>query len=87
MVFKADYLLMGGKFARVLFLRDYASYIKDSMISELSDFPRNMVISIDILPIPTDEAVKEVQSRILGIETDISRWQQRQNAKANFSVT
>ena len=57
------------------------------MISELSDFSRNMVISIDILPIPTDEAVKEVQSRILGIETDISRWQQRQNAKANFSAS
>lgn len=87
MVFKADHFLMGGKYARVLFLRDYASYIKDNMISELSDFSRNMVISIDILPIPTDEAVKEVQSRILGIETDISRWQQRQNAKANFSAS
>ena len=45
------------------------------------------MLSIDILPIPTDEAVKEVQSRILGIESDITRWQQRQNDKNNFTAT
>lgn len=30
------------------------------MISDLSDFSRNLMLSIDILPIPTDEAVKEM---------------------------
>jgi hypothetical protein len=47
---------------------------------------RNLMLSIDILPIPTDEAVREIQSRILGIETDITRWQQRQNDKNNFTA-
>ena len=78
---------MGDKVGRVLFLKDYASYIKDEMIADLSDFPRNLMLSIDILPIPTDEAVREVQSRILGIETDITRWQQRQNDKNNFTAS
>lgn len=85
--FKADYFEMGGKYGRVLFLRDYASYIKDELISNLSDFPRNLMISIDILPIPTDEAIKEVQSRILGVESDITRWQQKQNSNNNFTAT
>lgn len=85
--FKADYFEMGGKFGRVLFLKEFASYVSDELIASLSDFSRSMVISIDILPIPTDEAVKEVQSRILGVETDITRWQQRQNAKNNFTAT
>ncbi|WP_303438309.1 VirB4-like conjugal transfer ATPase, CD1110 family, partial [uncultured Oscillibacter sp.] len=85
--FKKDYFVMGDKFGRVLFLKEYASYIKDSMISDLSDFSRNLMLSIDILPIPTDEAVKEIQGRILGIETDITRWQQRQNDKNNFTAT
>lgn len=87
MRFRAGYFEMGDKVGRVLFLKDYASYIKDSMISDLSDFSRNLMLSIDILPIPTDEAVKEIQSRILGIETDITRWQQRQNDKNNFTAT
>lgn len=87
MRFKAGHFEMGGRFGRVLFLKDYASYIKDEMIADLSDFPRNLVISIDVLPVPTDEAVKEIQGRILGVETDITRWQQRQNAKNNFTAT
>ena len=44
------------------------------------------MLSIDILPIPTDEAVKEVQSRILGVESDITRWQQKQNSSNNFTA-
>ena len=85
--FKAGYFEMGDKVGRVLFLKDYASYIEDDMISDLSDFPRSLMLSIDILPIPTDEAVREIQGRILGVETDITRWQQRQNDKNNFTAT
>ena len=77
--FKSDYFRMGDKYGRVIFLKDLASFIKDSMVSEITDFSRNLMFSIDILPIPTDEAVKEVQKKILGIETDITRWQQKQN--------
>ena len=32
----SDYLKLGGKFCRVLFLKDYASYIKDNMVTELT---------------------------------------------------
>lgn len=52
-----DYLKLGEKYCRVLFLKDYASYIKDSMVSELTELNRNMMLSIDIIPIPTDEAI------------------------------
>ena len=51
----SDYLKLGGKFCRVLFLKDYASYIKDNMVTELTDFNRNLMFSIDIVPVPTDE--------------------------------
>ena len=84
--FKAGYFEMGGKVGRVLFLKDLASFLKDDMIAELSDFSRSLMLSIDILPIPTDEAVKEIQSRILAVETDITRWQQKQNANNNFTA-
>jgi type IV secretory pathway VirB4 component len=86
MRFRADHFEMGGKVGRVLFLREYASYIKDSMITDLSDFPRSLMLSIDILPIPTDEAVHEMQNRIMCIEGDITRWQQKQNTNNNFSA-
>lgn len=82
----ADYLKLGERYARILFLKDYASYIKDSMVAELTDLNRNMMLSIDIIPIPTDEAVREVENRLLGVETNITNWQRKQNQNNNFSA-
>ena len=82
----SDYLKLGEQYCRILFLKDYASYIKDSMVSELTDLNRNMMLSIDMIPVPTDEAVREVEKRMLGVETNITNWQRRQNANNNFSA-
>lgn len=87
LTFHRDYFEMGSRFGRVLFLREYGAYIKDETIAALSDFAQNMMLSIDILAVPTDEAVREVNQRILGVEADITRWQQRQNSRSNFSAT
>ena len=70
----------------MLFLKDYANYIKDSFVTELTDLNRNLMLSIDVLPIHTDEAVREVETRLLGVETNITNWQRRQNANNNFSA-
>ena len=77
---------MDDKFGRVLFLREYASYIKDSMITELTSLNRTMMLSIDVIPVPTDEAVREMQTRLLGVETNVTNWQRRQNNNNNFSA-
>lgn len=84
--FKKDHIMLGDKFARVIFLKEYPSFLKDSMLSELTDFSRSMMLSVDIQPIPTDDAVKQVQKKLLAIETDITKWQQKQNMNNNFSA-
>ena len=82
----SDYLQIGKRYARVLYLKDYASYIQDDFVSELTDLNRDMMLSIDMVPIPTDEAVREVENRLLGVETNITNWQRRQNSNNNFSA-
>ena len=81
-----DYFMLGEKYGRVLFLKDYAAYISDDIITELTDISRNLMLSIDIIPIPTDEAVREVENKMLGVETNATNWQRRQNANNNFSA-
>ena len=83
---KTDHLMIGDRFARILYLKDYANYIKDSFVAELTELSRNMMLSVDILPIPTDEAVRDVENRLLGVETNITNWQRRQNQNNNFSA-
>ena len=82
----SDYLMLGGKYARVIYLKDYASFISDQLVTKLTDQSRNMMLSIDIIPVATDEAVREVERKMLGVETNITNWQRRQNANNNFSA-
>ncbi len=84
--FEKDYFIMGNKVGRVFFLKDYASYIKDDMVAELTDLNRNLMLSIDVIPIPMDEAIREVENRRLGVETNITNWQRKQNSNNNFSA-
>lgn len=87
MEFSADHFKLDARYGRVLYLQDYASYIKDSFVSELCDLDRDLMLSIDILPVPTDEAARQLQSTLLGVETNVANWQRRQNANNNFTAT
>jgi len=87
MEFAADHFKLDARYGRVLYLQDYASYIKDSFVSELCDLDRDLMLSIDILPVPTDEAARQLQSTLLGVETNVANWQRRQNANNNFTAT
>lgn len=86
MEFHSDHFQINGRYGRVLYMQDYASYVKDDMVSELCDLSRDLMLSIDILPVPTDEAVREIQNKLLGVETNVTNWQRRQNANNNFSA-
>ena len=70
----------------MLYLKDFASCIKDSFLTELTDMDRNLMLSIDVIPIPTDEAVREVENRLLGVETNITNWTRKQNQNLNYNV-
>ena len=84
--FQKNHYELGNHVGRTLFLREYASFISDSMITELTDYPRNMMLSIDIIPVAMDEAVSDIRKRIMSVESDITRWQQRQNQNNNFTA-
>jgi type IV secretory pathway VirB4 component len=84
--FDKNFIKIGEKYCRVFYMREYASFIKDSMITEFMDLPKNMMLSIDMLPIPTDEAVKIINKLILGTETDKARFMRKQNSNGNFTA-
>ncbi|WP_101723488.1 VirB4-like conjugal transfer ATPase, CD1110 family [Eggerthella timonensis] len=84
--FEPGFIKIGERFARVLYLKDYASYIKDSFLTELTDMDKSLVLSIDVIPVPTDEAVREVENRLLGVETNITNWTRKQNQNLNYNV-
>lgn len=83
--FKSDYFKIGNKFGRVLFIRDYPSFVKDRVVWDLTDTSRNMIFNYDIVPVSTEEAQKFGEKQALGVETNIANYQRKQNANNNYT--
>lgn len=81
-----DYIETDGGFARVLFIEEYASRLSDELVHDLMELPRQMMLSIDITPVHPQEASKMLNRLEMKVESDITRWQQRQNNNNNFSA-
>lgn len=84
--FKRDYFRIGDKYGRVIFLRDYASGISDKFVSKLTSLNRNLMLSIDISPVPAHEAVKNVEKTLLGVNTEITNWKRKQTSNGNYGA-
>lgn len=82
----SDYFMMGKKYGRALFLKDYATNIADDIIQVFTEISRDAMFSIDVVSVPTDESMRDVQNRLLGVETNITNWQRRQNNNNNFTA-
>ena len=73
MEFAADHFKIDGRFGRVLYLQDYASYIKDGFISELCDLDRSMMLSIRTsCRCPPTRRPARCRTPLLGVETNIA---------------
>ncbi|MDY3712004.1 MAG: TraE family protein [Agathobaculum sp.] len=81
-----DYIETDNGFARVLFVEEYASRLSDELVQGLMALPRQMVLSIDIEPVNTQETGKMLQNLAMRVESDVTRWQGRQNKRNNFSA-
>ena len=84
--FKNDYFRLGNKYGRAMYLKTYPQFLKDTFISEMCATNFKLIYSMDIITVPTDEAVREVENKFLGVEKNITDWQMKQNRNNNFSA-
>lgn len=82
-----DYIKFGNRYARGLICVEYAPRVTDELLDKLTEAVRDMIVSVDVVNIPSDEAASEAQTRLDGVEGSISRWQQRQTNAKNYAAT
>ena len=87
MDFENDYMKINDKYCRVGFLRNYGTFVSDDTIAELTSINRNLMLSVDFLPTPTDEATKEVDKVLLGIQTEKANYNRKQVQNQNYGAT
>ena len=87
MQFFNKYFTMGEKYGRAIYLKDYAAYISDKIVMDITDLPKNMMYSMSVVPMATDVAIKYLETVKLGLEKNLTDWQNNQNKNNNFSAT
>jgi len=87
MDFESDCMKINDEYCRVIFLRNYGTFVDDNTVSDLTSINRNLMLSIDFIPIPTGEATKEVDKVLLGIQTDKANFNRKQIQNNNYGAT
>lgn len=87
MDFESDCMKINDKYCRTIFLRNYGTFVDDNTVSDLTSINRNLMLSVDFIPIPTGEATKEVDKVLLGIQTDKANYNRKQVQNNNFGAT
>lgn len=84
--FKTDYFKMGKIFGRALVLHSYPTFLRDSIVSDLCELEERLLWSMDIIPVPMDEAVEEAENRAANVEQNITKYFQKQYNNKNFAA-
>lgn len=75
--FKREHMLIGNRYARVVFLRRLPSFLNDQFFTELTDFSFNMLTTINIRAIEPENALQMIKRQITGMESNKIEYQKK----------
>ena len=72
MEFQNDHFRVGKRYGRVLVLKEYPAYLRDTLLSELMLLPKPMVLSVDYVSKSKEDSLQRVQAKLLSVDTEIA---------------
>lgn len=83
----ADYFKFGNTYGRALMLRDFATFINDNVVSKLCSINRPCCFSLDLVAVPTDEAVGAVQNIKMKVESNKVNYLRKAAQRGQIGTT
>lgn len=82
--FKANYFMMGEKYAQTLFVLDFPATMSDMFIARLTDVSFDVLTTLTIKPMYMADGIKLINKSLLGMESDKQK-QEKKNMKEGFA--
>ena len=76
-LFKNNYFMMGEKYGRVLYINQLPTFLNDKFLANMTEFPFNMMLTMNIQSVPPGDALKIVKRKITGMEANKIEQQKR----------
>lgn len=81
-----DHVKINDIYGQGLMLLEYPNGLDDDFFRSLIELKIQFVYSMDLVPVSKDEARKYIESKKMAVESEIYKYQQRQNKNQNFSA-
>lgn len=75
--FKRDHMIVGDKYARAIYIKDLPTFLNDKLLSEISDFSFNLILTMNIKSVDSVKALRIVKKQITGMEANKIEYQKR----------
>lgn len=82
---KADYIKVGDKYARTLFLDNLPTFLSTEILTDLSDASCNLIVSVHFESLRQDKSIKLVRNQLVNINSNVVDAQKRAT-KGGYSV-
>lgn len=80
-----DYITLDDKFARILFIESFPSFLSTDFFTELTSISCNMITSVHIRSLRQDKAVKMIRNEMVNINSSVGEAQKKAS-KAGYSA-
>lgn len=77
LIFERDHMIIGNTYARALFLSDLPTFLRGDILTELSNMPFNMLVSVHYRSMPQDKANKLLNNKLVDVNANIVTLQKR----------
>lgn len=75
--FFENYMMIDDKFAKIMFIRQYPSFLNDGIVKSLTDTGIELAISINAKPYDIGEAVKDINTAESNVKLDMIKSMRR----------
>ncbi len=87
MTFKADHIEFDDHYAKCMSIMQYPQKLEDTLISELLEKVPYMVLSIDVLPVESEDAAHALDDVRMKVEADKVRFDRRSIDNLDFTAS
>lgn len=77
MHFDAQYFMVGDKYARTLYLDNLPTFLSTELLSDMSNAPCNMLVSVHFESLRQDKSIALVRNQIVNINSNVIEAQKR----------
>ena len=77
MHFDTNYFMIGDKYARTLYLDNLPTYLSTEILSDITNTPSNMLLSVHFESLRQDKSIELVRNQLVNINSNVMEAQKR----------